>query len=362
LRRATALLIALLVLGSAADARAIAPVRVYDVAGGPPAIPFAGATGRDEIVLAIRDDGTMLVNRRRKGRGSGRVLQKIGLDGRPRGHVVGWKAIEAREWSPFEAVSPRGGLIAYRHGIGDGNWDNGRGPVRAELARSSDAVHRAVSPYFGSEPALGWAPDGRTLVIAGRSRRGRWEAWTLDLPARRARRRVELARPPQGRVLSVAPGGERFAYSTWTDPRGRRAGVDVAIVDLAAGAQPLLQPEAIDAPQPGLRGLRLEDPLWSPAGDLIAASREGTSDLELLDPAGARRIVVPIEDGITGASAWSPDGLAFAYEFKGGGSQQLRIFDVATGATRVLMSRARGGIFTLVWSPDARRVGVTLTP
>jgi hypothetical protein len=325
-------------------------VRVYDVASGALTVPFA-SDRRDEVLWALGADGTMLINRWRAGAASGRVLQKIGLDGRARGRAVRWAGIEARQWSSSETVSPDGRFVAYRHGKGR------LFPVRVELARTADGAHRAASPYFEREPSFGWSPDGRTLVIAGR-RNGRWAAWTLALADRRARRRVALARPPTSHDLAVAPGATRFAYDS--DEHQSPQPFNVVVVDLVAGTRSLLQPASIEDPQ--LNGpLGLDFPQWSPAGDLIAVKRMGTFDLELLDPAGTRRIVVPIDDGFVAKHAWSPDGLALAYVYEARDRQELRVYDLATGATRVLMSHPGSRyVYTLVWSADSSRVGVTM--
>jgi Tol biopolymer transport system component len=322
--------------------------------GGAAALPFAASAQRDEVLLALGDDGTMLINRWRARSGSGRVVQRFGLDGRPRGRAVSWDGIERREWSPFEAVSPDGAKIAFRQGRGSA--DTTPGPVRIELASSAHATHRVVSPYFDVDPSVGWSPDGRTLVIAGR-RHGRWAAWTLDPGARRARRRMALSRPASVRDLTVAPGGARFAYTTYD----KHVHTDVAVVDLGAGTQGLLQPAEIR--QAPLNGpLRLRDPLWSPAGDRIAAERDGTFGVELLDPAGAARTVIAIEHGFAAIRAWSPDGRSLAYEFEGERVHELRVYDVASGATRVLASWRVGRVFTLMWSPDSNLLGLTMVP
>jgi Tol biopolymer transport system component len=317
---------------------------VYDVATGARTVPFA-SDGLGRTLWALENDGTMLLAR---GTVRSAVVQRIGLDGRARGRPVRWSGIERRMADSYESVSPDGRLVAYRHGR--------LGHMHVELARTRDAAHRVVSPYFESMAALGWAPDGRTLVIAGR-RRGHWEAWTLAVADRRARRRMTLARRPGNQLLTVAPGATRFAYAT--SEHRRRPVFNVEVVDLAAGTSGSLQPAAIE--DPTLNGpLGLLDAQWSPAGDLIAATRHGTQDIELLDPAGTRRIVVPIDDGIAGTRAWSPDGRVLAYEYQSEARDELHIYDVATGTARVLMSRPRGSISTLIWSPDSHLVGLTL--
>ena len=319
-------------------------MRVYDVASGAPTVPFASdRSGR--VLWALENDGTMLIARGTVRRA---VVQRIGLDGRARGRAIRWAGIERRMSDAYESVSPDGRLVAYRHGS--------LGHARVELARVADAAHRVVSPPFETMAALGWAPDSRTLVIAGR-RHGHWEAWTLDVAGRPARKRMTLARRPGNQLLTVGPGGTRFAYATYE--HRRRPPFNVEVVDLAAGTSGSLQPAAIE--DPTLNGpLGLLDAQWSPAGDLIAATRHGTQDLELLDPAGTRRIVIPIEDGIAGTRAWSPDGRLLAYEYQSETRDELHIYDLATATTRVLMSRPRGYVTRLVWSPDSNLLGVNL--
>jgi Tol biopolymer transport system component len=69
---------------------------------------------------------------------------------------------------------------------------------------------------------------------------------------------------------------------------------------------------------------------------------------------------VPIDNGIAVTRAWSPDGRLLAYEYQSEARDELRIYDVATGTARVLMSRPRGSIYTLIWSPDSHLIGLTL--
>ena len=315
-------------------------MRVYDVASGTRTVPFASG---DAVLWGLESDGTMLVVR-------GRGVQRVGSDGRGLGRPVRWAGIEARMSDAYESVSPDGRLVAYRHGRS--------GHERIELARTRNAAHRIVSPPFKGMASLGWAPDSRTLVIAGR-RHDHWEAWTLDVADHRARRRMTLARRPGNQLLTVAPGATGFAYDTYE--HRRHPPLSIEVVDLASGTSGTLQPAAIE--QPDLNGpLGLESPIWSPAGDLIAAHRAGTFDIELLDPTGTRRIVIPIDNGISFTQAWSPDGRLLAYEYQSETRDELHIYDVATGTTRVLMSRPRGNVWAIVWSPDSNLVGLDLGP
>jgi Tol biopolymer transport system component len=58
-------------------------------------------------------------------------------------------------------------------------------------------------------------------------------------------------------------------------------------------------------------------------------------------------VALPVSD-----FAWSPDGMDLAYAMHG----HVRVVDVATGASRKIMSRA--GFCWLAWSPDGSRIAV----
>ncbi len=71
--------------------------------------------------------------------------------------------------------------------------------------------------------------------------------------------------------------------------------------------------------------------------------------------------MVPIENGFVADCAWSPDGRLLAYEHESTDHHELRVYDVASGATRVALTLPPPSYaFTLVWSPDSRLVGVTV--
>jgi Tol biopolymer transport system component len=119
------------------------------------------------------------------------------------------------------------------------------------------------------------------------------------------------------------------------------AGAPLRVYDVATGARTV--PFASDG---------LGRALWALENDGTMLIARGTVRRAVVQRIGL--------DGRAGTRAWSPDGRLLAYEYQSEARDELRIYDVAAGATRVLMSRPRGSIDTLIWSPDSHLIGLTL--
>ena len=109
-------------------------------------------------------------------------------------------------------------------------------------------------------------------------------------------------------------------------------------------------------------GERQSSPSWAPDGRRIAASVwSGTDyDLVIFDVrTGARRIVQPVSRQLAGIGypAWSPGGgkLAFAAH-RGRGSLQIFVASVRTGRWGQVSHCIEDGCGRSSWSPDGRRL------
>jgi len=100
-------------------------------------------------------------------------------------------------------------------------------------------------------------------------------------------------------------------------------------------------------------------PSWSPLGDLIAYQSAGhNTDHEAIftiRPDGTHEHRLVRSPSSTGFPSWSPDGTHLAYS----GGDQLRIFDLSTGRSRLVTRCALPACvadFFPAWSPDGSRI------
>lgn len=327
-------------------------------------VKVVGDAARDETLYAIGngDRPTLTVYRRTPfgPKSYPWVLQDLDLGGaaisRPR--PIG--RIERRRYSPFDEISPDGQRIAYpasddRRRI---NRDTGRGPVSVEIAGLRALEPRRVIADLDPEPALGWSPDNRTLFIGGRRRGTSRDAlWSYDLRTRRTTRRAILRVPITTRELSVGRGG-RVLYAAGASKPLREA----IVVDLAAGTQTRVEPARVTRPDPE-RAVGLDDPVISPAGDVVAAVRGGIGELELLGLDGRSPTPIALPDGLVTELDWSPSGSVLAVvtkEFDNPRGFVVRFVEPTTGASRVVM-RSKDRAYEPRWSADGRWYGITRT-
>lgn len=163
---------------------------------------------------------------------------------------------------------------------------------------------------------------------------------------------------PAPTSVAVRPGEPWFAYQS-----GGRFGYGIYLV----------RPDGTDElfPAHGVPSGVQEHPEWSPDGTQMlftVTEHEETEDIWVADTAtwGARRLV-DCESPCTSADepAWSPDGSTIAFqrlvEEDGAFTSTLELLDVATGATRVVLTApTRRVILAPRWSPDGGKLVVEL--
>ncbi|MHB8844023.1 MAG: TolB family protein [Nitrospirota bacterium] len=97
------------------------------------------------------------------------------------------------------------------------------------------------------------------------------------------------------------------------------------------------------------------NPMWSPAGDLIACVRfepgSKTSHIVVMDPAGREQRQLTTDDALHANPSWSPDGAWLVYRCDQG-APHLRRLHVATGELVVFERPERGSDSSPVWSGD----------
>jgi TolB protein len=93
-------------------------------------------------------------------------------------------------------------------------------------------------------------------------------------------------------------------------------------------------------------------PEWSPNGRQISftSGRSGSPQIYLMDAEGTNVRRISFEGEWNDDATWSPDGEQIAYTSRVGGRFQIRIVNVATGASRIVAGE--GSNEQPCWSPD----------
>jgi TolB protein len=194
-----------------------------------------------------------------------------------------------------------------------------------------------------------------------------------------ARRRVRLAWDPPGLPFypQWSPSGKRIAATTEVEPPSgwpeRRRFLQVFVIRPGAG-----RPRRLHTP------VSMGIVSWSPDGRRIVAGghREQTactpspafppsppvcettssSGLWVINVAtGAAREIVHFDDGLTDAPAWSPDGRSIAFNRGVQGTEDAHIWTVRPDGTGLRqLTRQPVGASKLSWSPDGRRLAITV--
>lgn len=226
--------------------------------------------------------------------------QSIRAGGAPVGAPVALTSDTSRRNS-LPVISPDASRIAYvstRSGEPPNVWlmdINGRSPQ--QLTGDDTPEHKPE-----------WFRDGRRVAYVSQ-RGGVTSLWSVDVETRREQPLFNFSpEDDEARVpgwlgeLQLAPSMTQVAFSVMTPPVGRRA-------------------------------------LYVSGVDRFAPRAVGSATVS------------------AGYPAWSPDERFLAVEVKDGGSMQAGVFDLASGALRML-TRERGQTWVRSWSPDGRHVAV----
>ena len=179
-----------------------------------------------------------------------------------------------------------------------------------------------------------WSPDGAFLAYAALAAGfGPADIWVLDVGT--GQRVNVTTTPDSGEFMpSWSPDGTRIVFT--------RDG-DVWAMDADGGdAAPLTQGEAFDT-----------SPEWAPVGDLVAYERlvedGATWTLNVVGAGGGPSLALADVSDELFTKSWSPDGREIAYVSP---SEELRVVDVATGATAPLAADA----YAPSWAPSGDRI------
>jgi Tol biopolymer transport system component len=225
-------------------------------------------------------------------------------------------------------------------------------PVRPSGASAGAAVALTTgTSRRNSLPVI--SPDGQRVAYVSSRRGEQPNIWQMDINGQAPLQLTtdEAAEPKPEWFRD----GKRGAYLSNRDGVNRAWAVDVS----TRREEPLFD-LSLNTAEPRLRGWLGELQL-SPSMTQVAFS-------VLAPPVGRRALYVSPTDtyaprkigddaASAGYPAWSPDERFLAVEVKDGGSMQAGVFDLASGALRML-TRERGQTWVRSWSPDGTRLAV----
>ncbi len=255
-----------------------------------------------------------------------------------------WVAVEGRVAGP--SISPDGGTIVYNVVTAGGS--ELRTAERGQPSRLLSAAGDDVFPFRAAWTAQGtilYTSDGKIAEVRPDGTRlaavpfdGRI---TFDRTGyRRAPRDFDGTRPEPVRGImapAVAPDGQSYAFVALGDLWRLTAGrLERLTADLFVEADPQFSPD----------GTRL----------VYATDRGGSMELWLRDLAtGADRQLT--KTGGSALPAWAPDGTRIVFQVQRGIATEIHSVDVTTGATKPLRTNLFGPS-RATFSPDGRFVAV----
>ena len=222
------------------------------------------------------------------------------------------------------AISPDGRLVAYT--LRETNWEDNAFETEIWVGDGGDTRQLTNAPKSSQQPA--WSPDGKWLAFVS-DRSGKRQLYRLHIEGGEAERLTNGDDDVSS--FAWAPDGSRIAY-TMTD----------AIAD------------SVKEREKTFGDIRIED------------EDRRMAHLHLLTPAaatGATTTTKPLTSGafVVGSFDWSPDGRSIAFDHRvssdpaDGGSADISIVDVASGARRTLVTQ-NGPDSNPRWSPDGTRI------
>lgn len=253
-------------------------------------------------------------------------------DGRSADDCFGWSG---EYWAEGPIWSPDGRYLAYRRYTGCSGSDD-QHPLDVVI---SDAEGNVVATFPGLGWAISWSPDSTRVAVSVRGD-GRIGIYGLD-----GVRQTVLTLPPGLK----APGD----YDPVWSPDGTSLmiahGVEIPLDGSTPRQLPSDDPRSLDAK-------------YSPDGSRVVYTSDGALVVAAADGSDARQVV--------GRSVvnpvWSPAGDLIAFTYSEGPSRiatELRVFDVATGTVTSLAGM--GGfyeIWAIEFSPEGDRILFSTLP
>jgi hypothetical protein len=200
--------------------------------------------------------------------------------------------------------------------------------------------------------SFSWVPGSESIVHDDLEYVGPFRIFSDLYEAPLAGSPRRLTRAARLQQPDVHPDTRRIvAVAAAEDPPGSNA---LVLYDRSTGEQRLLTEASPD--------VHWSLPRWSPAGDLIVASRwrpGGIYSLLLLDSAGTPLRELTPDRAIDSGATWSPDGRYLLFSSDRTGIPNLFAVEVATGELRQV-TNLLSGAFEPAVSPDGRWIAFSL--
>jgi TolB protein len=257
----------------------------------------------------------------RPGKGRGKEIYLIGLDGRDLRQIT-----DNRSFNLFPRWSPDGGRLAYT--------SYRTGVPQIYIRNLADGKDRIVAQYGNSNSPGSFSPSGDSLYV------------TLSVGGNSDIYRAML----NGPGLTMVVGGWGIEVSPSVSPDGK----SVAFVSNRTGS-PQIYVKALGSPDErriSQAGGYSTSPSWSPAGDRIAFTSlsEGKYSIFMVRPDGSDQRLVVSGNGDCVDPSFSPDGRYLVYTFQKNGYSELKITSVDGRWQRVLF-KGLSGTGSPSWSP-----------
>lgn len=288
-----------------------------------------------------------------QGRGGRLVVEAIELASGRASELAGGRFADP----PVAAApAPDGGTLACVFAVGT---KSKRPMLRLHILDQQGSADRVrwqdASP--GGRADIGWAPDGRFVVLTA-DRPGGWAVW--QVPVAEGKARLLCDDLAEARSPTVRADGTQVAFVGRTEASGPWS---LYVLTLATGRRAVVVPAVFGTHRVGYGAA------WAPRGSGLAYVAErfltaGMAEVWLWDAAAGRRRVLGTATGACIAPRWSPDATRIACvrlplgTGRGGPGSDGRpadivVADVTTLRTRVLVADGLANLMPS-WSPDGR--------